>query len=105
LLFLGSALAAPVAARELRIHDFHVELDVMPIPRSTSLKPSVSNSSVHGKGFIGRSRWSIPGPGGFNYSLYLSNVTASDGAGGAPLRIERSRIGPNLQFKNLRAGR
>ena len=40
-----------------------------------------------------------PGPGGFNYSLFLTDATATEGANGPSLRIEKSRQGPNLEFK------
>ncbi len=39
------------------------------------------------------------GPEGFDYSLYITNVSASDGAGGAPLRVDKRRQGGSLQFK------
>src|SRR5579862_9332841 len=100
LLALGGLWAAPLSARELRIRNFHADLDVMP-------DSSLDVTETIGVEFIGS--WqgmyrTIPveyaGPGGFNYSLFITDVTASDGAGGgAALRIDKSRSGPNLQFK------
>src|SRR5580692_6605789 len=79
--FLGLALlfsltAVPASARELRIHSFHVDLDVMP-------DSTLTVSETIGVEFVGT--WNgiyrtIPaeylGPGGFNYSLYISDVSA-----------------------------
>jgi len=93
--------AAPAAARELRIHNFHAEIVVMP-------DSSIDVTETIGVEFIGSFQGiyrTIPieynGPGGFNYSLYIGNVGATDGADGqgAPLRIEKTRQGGNLQFK------
>ncbi len=94
-----AALATPAAARELRIHNFHVELDVMP-DSSLDVTETIDAEFIGAwQGLYRTIPVEYPGPGGFNYSLDLSDITASDGAGGAALRIERSRIGPNLQFK------
>jgi len=38
-----------------------------------------------------------PGPGGFNYSLFLTDASATES--GTPLKTEKSRQGSNLEFK------
>src|SRR5450631_466780 len=101
LLALVCVSAAPAAARELHIHTFHAEIVVMP-------DSSIDVTETIGVEFVGSFQGiyrTIPveydGPGGFNYSLFITNVSATDGAGGdgAPLRIEKSRQGGNMQFK------
>ena len=92
------AFVTSTAARELRIRDFHVELVVMP----DSSMDVVENIRVD---FIGT--WqglyrTIPveyrGPSGFNYSLFLEDISATNEAGTA-LRIERQRQNGNLKLK------
>lgn len=102
LLFFGFLLAAllalPASARELRIRDFHAELVVLP---DSSLDVT-ETIHVDFEGMWQGIYRTIPveyaGPGGFNYSLLLTDINATE-AGGAPLRIERQRHGGNLQLK------
>jgi len=100
LFLLGACLcASPALARELRIERFHSE--IIALPDST-----IDVTETIDVRFIGS--WNgifrtipveYPGPGGFNYSLFLTGVTATEGTGGPSLRIEKSRQGPNLEFK------
>jgi hypothetical protein len=103
LLLVAMAVAVPAAAqrRELRIAGFHSEIFVLP---SSNLEVTETIDVQ----FIGS--WNgvfrtipveYPGPGGFNYSLHVDQVTAAEGAGGAgaPLRVERRREGANLEFR------
>jgi hypothetical protein len=97
LVLAGLIAAAPAAPRELHTRNFHAELVVMP-DSSLDVTETITAQFVGAWNGIYRT---IPveyaGPGGFNYSLFVNDVAASEG--GTPLRIERSRQGPNLQFK------
>ena len=95
---LAAGFAAPASARTLRISDFHAELDVLP---DSSLDVT---ETIHvtfdglWQGIYRTIPVEYPGPGGFNYSLFLTDIGATD-TDGAPLRIERQRHAGNLQLK------
>jgi uncharacterized membrane protein YgcG len=98
-LLLGACMASPVLARELRIGGFDSEIVVMP---DSTLDVT---ETIHVQ-FIGA--WNglfrtipveYPGPGGFNYSLFVTDADATEGATGPSLRVEKSRQGSNLEFK------
>jgi hypothetical protein len=97
---LAPLFALPASARTLHIRDFHAELVVLP---DSSLDVT-ETIHVDFEGMWQGIYRSIPveyaGPGGFNYSLFLTDISATE-AGGAPLRIERQRHGGNLQLKIL----
>jgi Predicted membrane protein (DUF2207) len=88
----------PASARELRIRDFHAELDVLP---DSSLDVTETIQVDFSGAWHGINR-TIPveyeGPGGFNYSLFVTDIRATDSDGSA-LHIERQRSGRNLQLK------
>jgi hypothetical protein len=90
---------APAAARELHVHSFHAEVVVMP---DSSIDVTETMGVEFEGAFHGIER-TIPvaynGPEGFDYSLDITNVSASDGTGGAPLRVDKTRQGGSLQFK------
>jgi hypothetical protein len=82
----------------VRIRDFHGELVVLP-DSSLDVTETIRVDFTGARNGIYRT---IPveyaGPGGFNYSLFLTEISATE-AGGAPLRIERQRRGGNLQLQ------
>jgi hypothetical protein len=82
----------------VRIRDFHAELIVLP-DSSLDVTETIRVDFTGARNGIYRT---IPveyaGPGGFNYSLFLTEISATE-AGGAPLRIERQRRGGNLQLQ------
>lgn len=90
--------AAPACARTLRISEFHAELDVLP---DSSLDVTETIHVEFEGAWQGIYR-TIPveyaGPGGFNYSLFLTDIGATD-SNGAALRIDKERRGGNLQLK------
>ena len=95
---LAALFALPAAARTLRIRDFHAELLVLP---DSSLDVTETIRVDFEGAWHGIYR-TIPveyaGPGGFNYSLFLADISATE-PGGSPLRIEKQRSGGNLQLK------
>jgi len=90
--------AAAASARTLRIRDFHAELDVLP---DSSLDVTETIHAEFNGPWQGIYR-TIPveylGPAGFNYSLFLTDISATD-SDGSTLRIEKQRHGGNLQLK------
>jgi len=99
LAFVFAALCAgPASAGTVRIRDFHGELVVLP-DSSLDVTETIRVDFTGARNGIYRT---IPveyaGPGGFNYSLFLTEISATE-AGGAPLRIERQRRGGNLQLQ------
>jgi uncharacterized membrane protein YgcG len=98
-LLLGLLSVLPAQARALRIQDFHSEIVVLP-------DSTLDVTETIGVQFIGA--WNgmyrsipveYPGPGGFNYSLFLTDTSATDGPDGPSLRIEKRRQGSNLEFR------
>lgn len=96
----GSAtfFASSASARTLSIREFHAELDVLP---DSSLDVT-EIIHVHFDGAWQGIYRTIPveyaGPGGFNYSLFLTDWGATD-SDGSSLRMEKQRRGGNLQLK------
>jgi uncharacterized membrane protein YgcG len=97
-LVFAALCAGPASAGTVRIRDFHAELDVLP-DSSLDVTETIRVDFTGARNGIYRT---IPveyaGPGGFNYSLFLTDISATE-AGGAPLRIERLRRGGNLQLQ------
>src|SRR5437588_4057613 len=97
-LMLGTLFAGPTSAGTVRIRDFHAELDVLP-DSSLDVTETIQVDFTGARNGIYRT---IPveyeGPGGFNYSLFLTDITATD-SDGASLRIEKQRHAGNLQLK------
>ena len=92
-------LSGPAAARELRIAGFRAEIVVLPDSTIDVTETIEAQFIGSWNGIYRTIPVQYPGPGGFNYSLFLTDFGATDGSGGAPLRVEKSRQGPNLQFK------
>jgi hypothetical protein len=95
---LVAASAAPASARTLRISDFHAELDVLPDSSLDVTETIHVTFDGPWQGIYRTIPVEYPGPGGFNYSLFLTDISATD-SDGAPLRIERQRHAGNLQLK------
>jgi hypothetical protein len=97
-LLFAAISALPASARELHIHDFHAELDVLP---DSSLDVTETIRVEFTGAWQGIYR-TIPveyeGPGGFNYSLFVTEISATD-SDGRPLRVEKQRSGRNLKLK------
>lgn len=97
---LAGGFASPLRAREIHIEGFHSDLVVLP---DSTLDVT---ETIHVE-FVGSYQGlyrTIPveydGPGGFNYSLFLSDIHANlISPSGDPLRIEKHRQGRNLEFK------
>ena len=97
LLLLALALASPAFGRELRITDFHSEVLVRP-DSSLDVTETIDVQFIGSWNGIYRTiPVEYPGPGGFNYSLVVTDANATEG--GSPLRIDKNRQGPNLEFK------
>ncbi|PYU19957.1 MAG: hypothetical protein DMG32_23305 [Acidobacteria bacterium] len=97
-LMLAALFAGPASAGTVRIRDFHAELDVLP-DSSLDVTETIQVDFTGARNGIYRT---IPveyaGPGGFNYSLFLTDISARD-SDGSPLRVERQRSAGNLQLK------
>src|SRR6266566_577086 len=93
LAFFGSA-----SARTLRIRDFHAELDVLPDSSLDVTETIHVDFDGAWQGIYRNIPVEYAGPGGFNYSLFLTDISATD-SDGAPLRIEKQRSAENLQLK------
>jgi len=88
-------------ARELRIQNFHAEIFALP-DSSLDVTETIEVQFIGAwQGLYRTIPVEYPGPGGFNYSLFLTDVSATEGrnGAGAPLRIEKRRQGPNLEFR------
>jgi hypothetical protein len=90
--------AVPAFARTLRIRDFHAELDVLPDSSLDVTETIRVDFSGAWQGIYRTIPVEYAGPGGFNYSLFLTDISATDTDGG-PLRIERQRHAGSLQLK------
>lgn len=98
-LVLGLVCASPAVARELRIQGFHSEIVILP-DSTLDITETIQVQFIGAwNGLFRTIPVEYPGPGGFNYSLSLSDAGATEGSGGQPLRIEKSRQGPNLEFR------
>jgi hypothetical protein len=97
-LILAALFAGPASADTVRIREFQAELDVLP-NSFLDVTETIHVDFTGAKNGIYRN---IPveyaGPGGFNYSLFLTEVSATD-SDGASLRIVKERHGGNLQLK------
>src|SRR5262249_24943086 len=98
-LLLLTLLAAPAAAGEIRIDSFRSEIVVLPDSTIDVTETIATQFLTPGNGIFRTIPVQYTGLSGFNYSLFLTHVGATDGAGGPALRIEKSRQGPNLEFK------
>jgi len=90
----------PLFARELHILTFHADLVVLPDSTLDVTETIRVEFSGSWQGLFRTIPVEYDGPGGFNYSLFLSDVRATEGtASGEPLRIEKQRQGGNIEFK------
>ena len=97
---LAGVLAPPLFAREIRILNFHSDLAVLPDSMLDVTETIRVGFSGSWQGLFRTIPVEYDGPSGFNYSLFLSDVRATEATPtGAALRIEKSRQGRNLQFK------
>ena len=97
-LVFAALLALPASARTLRIRDFHAELDVLPDSSLDVTETIRVDFEGAWQGIYRTIPVEYEGPGGFNYSLFLTDINARD-TDGAELRVERRRHGGNLQLK------
>src|SRR4029077_4868381 len=95
---LAALLGVPASARTLRIRDFHAELNVLPDSSLDVTETIRVDFEGAWQGIYRTIPVEYAGPGGFNYSLFLTDINATD-LDGAPLRIERQRRAGNLQLK------
>jgi uncharacterized membrane protein YgcG len=97
---LAGVLAPPLFARELRILNFHSDLTVLPDSMLDVTETIRVGFSGSWQGLFRTIPVEYDGPGGFNYSLFLSDVKATEATPtGEALRIEKSRQGRNIEFK------
>jgi hypothetical protein len=95
------AIVPPAWARELRVHNFQAEIFVLP-DSTLEVTETIEVQFIGSyQGVFRTIPVEYPGPGGFNYSLFVTDESANEGprGDGAPLRIERRREGPNLEFR------
>src|SRR5438445_3835692 len=92
------ACFASASARTLRIRDFHAELDVLPDSSLDVTETIHVDFDGAWQGIYRNIPVEYAGPGGLNYSLFLTDISATD-SDGAPLRIEKQRSAENLQLK------
>jgi hypothetical protein len=97
-LVLAVLFTVPASAGTIRIRDFHTELDVLPDSTLDVTETIRVDFAGARNGFYRNIPVEYAGPGGFNYSLFLTDITATD-SDGASLRIERQRHGGNLELK------
>jgi len=97
-LVLAVLFTVPASARTIRIRDFHTELDVLPDSTLDVTETIRVDFTGARNGFYRNIPVEYAGPGGFNYSLFLTDISATD-SDGASLRIERQRHGGNLELK------
>jgi len=99
-LVLAGALATPAFAREIHILNFHADLDVLPDSTLDVTETIRVEFTGSWQGLYRTIPVEYDGPGGFNYTLFLSDERATaTSPTGEPLRIEKHRQGGNLQFK------
>jgi hypothetical protein len=97
-LVLAVLFTVPASAGTIRIRDFHTELDVLPDSTLDVTETIRVDFAGARNGFYRNIPVEYAGPGGFNYSLFLTDISATD-SDGASLRIERQRHGGNLELK------
>src|SRR4029077_18899937 len=95
---LAALLGVPASARTLRIRDFHAELNVLPDSSLDVTETIRVDFEGAWQGIYRTIPVEYAGPGGFNYSLFLTDINATD-TDGAPLRIDRQRRAGNLELK------
>ena len=98
---LSLLASTPARARELRIRNFQSEIDVLP-DSSLEVTETIRVEFIGSwQGLYRTIPVEYPGPGGFNYSLVLENISATDegGADAPSLRIEKRRQGASLALK------
>ncbi len=99
-MLLAGAFAPPLFAREFHILSFHADLDVLPDSTLDVTETIRVEFSGSWQGLFRTIPVEYDGPGGFNYSLFLADVRATEATPtGEPLRIEKQRQGGNLEFK------
>jgi hypothetical protein len=98
LLLILAAFFASASARTLRIRDFHAELDVLPDSSLDVTETIRVDFEGAWQGIYRTIPVEYEGLGGFNYSLFLTDISATE-PDGAPLRIERQRRAGSLQLK------
>src|SRR6187549_1046098 len=82
LLLSGCSVAAE--ARELRIRNIHAELVVLPNSALDVTETITAQFIGSWQGLYRTIPVEYPGPGGFNYSLFLKNITAHEGSENGP---------------------
>src|SRR5260370_40339075 len=97
-LVLAVLFPVPASAGTIRIRDFHTELDVLPDSTLDVTETIRVDFTGARNGFYRNIPVEYAGPGGFNYSLFLTDISATD-SDVASLRIERQRHGGNLELK------
>jgi hypothetical protein len=97
LLLCTVAFASPAFARELEIRSFHAEILALPDSSVDVTETIEVWFTGEWQGLYRTIPVEYPGPGGFNYSLFVTDARATEN--GAALKIEKSRQGPNLEFK------
>ena len=90
---LNGALASPAFARELRIRNFHAALDVLP-DSSLDVTETIRVEFIGAwQGLYRTIPVEYPGPAGFNYSLILADITATE-EGASPASKSAHRLPP-----------
>ncbi|HTU35919.1 MAG TPA: DUF2207 domain-containing protein [Candidatus Acidoferrum sp.] len=93
------AFAVPAAARQLVIKNFDEQVRVHR-DSSIDVTENIQTQFIGGPwhGIYRTIPIQYQGPGGFNYTLFIENVSARE-PDGKHLRVEQSHHGPNLEFK------
>jgi hypothetical protein len=97
-LLFACLAASPLAARELRIRSFHADLDVLPDSSLDVTETIRAEFTGSWNGIYRTIPVEYPGTGGFNYSLFLSQISATEEGGGS-LRIDKLRQGDSIELK------
>ncbi|MGH9734526.1 MAG: DUF2207 domain-containing protein [Candidatus Acidiferrales bacterium] len=93
------AFAVPAAARQLVIKHFDEQVLVR-ADSSIDVTENIETQFIGGPwhGIYRTIPIQYQGPGGFNYTLFIEDVSARE-PDGTHLRVEQSRQGPNREFK------
>lgn len=97
-LLFATTSTLPAFARELHIRDFHAELDVLPDSSLDVTETIRVDFSGAWQGIYRTIPVEYEGPGGFNYSLFVTDISSTD-SDGRSLRIEKGRSGRSLNLK------
>lgn len=94
-----AVIAAPAAARQLVIKNFDEQV-LLSRDSSIDVTENIETQFIGGPwhGIYRTIPIQYPGPGGFNYTLLIEDVSARE-PDGTHLRLEQSHHGPNLEFK------